>query len=173
MSRSTGTARIACGALLLFFILIVPIRSVLAFAHDPECPRWRSAFLGMPTRTLVIQASGGQRIPIPVKLAATDEARWAGFQCATREEIRATVILFDFGTELLGTFHMRNVRSPLDIAFAKGSGRIFAILNMKPSPTKVYGPMGAFRYAIEARAGFFDETGILVGYSLSLEGAEQ
>jgi len=61
---------------------------------------------------------------------------------------------------------MRNVPLPLDIAFAKESGRIFSILRMDPSPTKEYGPMGAFRYAIEARAGFFAEKGIAPGHSL-------
>jgi uncharacterized membrane protein (UPF0127 family) len=95
---------------------------------------------------VTIQTSDGRRIPITVKLAATDEARG-----------------------VIGTFHMRNVRASLDIAFGKESGRIFSILRMHPSPVTEYGPMGTFRYAIEARAGFFNETGILVGNSLVLE----
>jgi uncharacterized membrane protein (UPF0127 family) len=166
-------------ALLVFSLLtavvvfiLLPARVALSVAHDPECPRWRSAFLTMPTRTLVIQASAIRRIPISVKLAATGEARWAGFQCATRDEIQTTVIVFDFRTEVQGKFHMRNVRAPLDIAFAKESGRIFSTLRMRPSPAKEYGPPGPFRYAIEARAGFFEENGILVGYSLVLEPSE-
>lgn len=157
------TPRIALLILLGVLVVILPDRSALPFNHDPLCARWRSAFLGMPTRSLVIQTSEIQRIAISVKLAATDVARWAGFQCATVEEIRTTIILFDFGAEMLGTFHMRNVPAPLDIAFAKGSGRIFAIFRMDPSPTKEYGPMGAFRYAIEARAGFFKDNGISPG----------
>jgi uncharacterized membrane protein (UPF0127 family) len=146
----------------LLLVIIVPSRSVLPFAHDPECPRWRSAFLEMPTRMLVVQA--GSRIPLTVKVAATDETRQAGFQCATPDEIRKTIILFDFGREILGGFHMRNVPAALDIAFAKEPGRIFSILRMDPSPTTIYGPMGAYRYAIEARAGFFKEKGIAPGH---------
>ncbi len=122
----------------------------------------------MPTHTLVIQASETRRVPISAKLAAIDDARWAGFQCATVEEIHTIVILFDFGAEVPGTFHMRNVLAPLDIAFAKESGRIFSILRMEPSSTKEYGPMGSFRYAIEARAGFFKEKGIAPGHSMLL-----
>ncbi|MGH7209353.1 MAG: DUF192 domain-containing protein [Nitrospiraceae bacterium] len=154
--------------LLLILLVVVPGRSAGAAAHDSQCPRWRSAFLGMPTRPLVVQTSTNHRISMSVKLAATDEARWAGFQCAAVEEIWTTVILFDFGTEVPGTFHMRNVPGPLDIAFAKESGRIFSILRMDPSTTKEYGPMEPFRYAIEARTGFFKEKGIAPGHSMLL-----
>ena len=83
-------------------------------------------------------------------------------------EIRRTVILFDFGQEVLGEFHMRNVSAPLDIAFAKASGRVFAILRMEPSATTTWGPMGFYRYAIEARAGFFGEHGIVPGDTVLL-----
>ena len=34
---------------------------------------------------------------------------------------------------------------------------------MDPSPTELYGPMGHFRYALEARAGFFESQGIRQG----------
>lgn len=167
VNLSHGIPGIAVLALLGF--VLFPVQSALPSAHDPQCARWRSAFLGMPTRTLLIQLSEARRIAVPVKLAATAEARSAGFQCATIEEIQATVVVFDFGTEVLAAFHMRNVPAPLDIAFAEESGRLFAILRMEPSPTKVYGPMGAFRYAIEAREGFFAERGISPGHFVFLQ----
>lgn len=62
--------------------------------------------------------------------------------------------------------HMRNVPRALDIAFAKGSGRIFSIQQMDQSPTPVHEPLGACRYAIEARAGFFKEHGVAPGATL-------
>lgn len=170
MSLAHETPRVGMRVLLLLLLVVVPGRAAGAAAHDPECARWRSAFLNMPRRTLIVQTVENRRVSIPVKLAATDEARRAGFQCATVEEIRTTVILFDFGVEVLGAFHMRNVSAPLDIAFAKESGRIFSILRMDPSPTKEYAPMGAYRYAIEARAGFFNEKGISPGHSIFLAG---
>ena len=58
---------------------------------------------------------------------------------------------------------MNNVPAALDIAFVKADGRIFSILKMEPSPTNLCGPMGPFRYAIEARAGFFESQGIRQG----------
>lgn len=131
-------------------------------AEESECQRWRKAFSEMPTRTERIMA-GGETRTIKMRVAQTDESREAGFQCATPEEIRDTVILFDFGREVLTQFHMQNVPAPLDIAFAKADGSIFSILRMEPSPTALYAPPGAFRFAIEARAGFFASKGISQG----------
>lgn len=109
--------------------VLVPGRSMLADHDDPECSRWRRAFVGMPRATLIIHPSAGQRIRIRAKVAGAAEARQAGFQCATREEIGTTVVVFDFHSDGRGEFHMRNVSN-------------------------------AYRYAIEARAGFFKERGI-------------
>ncbi len=140
-----------------------PSMSAFAFQDDPQCPRWTRAFLAMPVRAVEIRTAAGSRMLVPVRLAATDEARSAGFQCASVNEIRKTVILFDFGQEVQGEFHMRNVPAPLEIVFATASGRIVAILRMDPSPTVTYRPPAPYRYAIEARAGFFGERGIVPG----------
>jgi uncharacterized membrane protein (UPF0127 family) len=131
-------------------------------AANPECPRWRDAFATMPLRMVSIQA-GTRTIALRVKAAETSERQAAGFQCATPEEIRRYLILFDFGHEILTQFHMQNVPAALDIAFVKEDGKIFAILKMDPSPTELYGPLGPFRYAIEAHAGFFASQGIRQG----------
>ncbi len=98
-----------------------------------------------------------------VKAADNSERQAGGFQCATHEEIQRNLILFDFGNEIITQFHMKNVPAALDIAFVKADGRIFSILRMDPSPTRLYGPLGPFRYAIEARAGFYDSQGIRQG----------
>ncbi len=131
-------------------------------AQSGECPRWREAFASMPMRMLSIQL-GSKTFAIRVKLADTGERQAGGFQCATREDIQRELILFDFGQEITTQFHMQNVPAALDIAFIKGDGRIFSILRMEPSPTTLYGPMGSFRYALEARAGFFESQGICQG----------
>ena len=129
---------------------------------NPECRRWRDAFASMPMRMVSVQA-GARTIALRVKAADTSERQAAGFQCATPEEIRRYLILFDFGQELLTQFHMQNVPAALDIAFVKEDGKIFAISKMDPSPTELYGPLGPFRYAIEAHAGFFASQGIRQG----------
>lgn len=131
-------------------------------ARDAACVRWRAAFAGMPVKTARVE-TGGRALTLRVKLADTPERRAAGFQCATPGEIQETLILFDLDAEVLTQFHMQNVPAPLDIAFARGDGRIFAILRMDLSPTALYGPPGPFRYAIEARAGFLESQGIRAG----------
>lgn len=156
--RGTVAARPVAGLLIVFaWLLAAP-----AAAEQVECERWRKAFQDMPARTERIEAGRLTRV-VTVKVADTDDLRAAGFQCATEREIRDTVILFDFGREVLTQFHMRNVPAPLDIAFAKADGRIFSILGMDPSPTALYGPLGPFRFAVEARAGFFSSVGIRPG----------
>jgi hypothetical protein len=127
-----------------------------------ECPRWRAAFAAMPARDIEIQTAAG-RSRLRVRFAGTPEQQAAGFQCATPAEVRDNLILFDFGREILTQFHMQDVPAPLDIAFAKADGRIFAILRMEPSPTALYGPFGAFRYAVEGPDGFFAARGVAAG----------
>lgn len=133
-----------------------------AQTRDPECPRWREAFAGMPLKMVTIQV-GAKTLALRVKAADTPDRQAGGFQCATPEEIQRNLILFDFGNEILTQFHMRNVPAALDIAFIKADGSIFSILKMEPSPSQLYGPMGPFRYALEARAGFYASQGIHQG----------
>ena len=148
--------RVAIAGLLVLG-LIAPGRG-----QDGGCPRWRTAFAGMRVRTVSVATDGGS-VELHVRVAETPEQQAGGFQCATRDEIRQHLILFDFGREIPTSFHMQNVPEALDIAFAKADGRIFAILRMESSPTALYGPMGPFRYALEARAGFFASRGITAG----------
>jgi len=133
-----------------------------ASAQDGECKRWRAAFASMPIRMVTVQL-GAKTVAIRVKVAETSEHAAAGFQCSTAQEIQNTLILFDFGREIHTQFHMQNVPAALDIAFVKADGTIFSILKMDPSPTALYGPMGNFRFALEARAGFYESQGVRQG----------
>ena len=133
-----------------------------ASAQDGECKRWRAAFAAMPVRMVTVQM-GAKTVAIRVKVAETSEQTAAGFQCSTPQEIQQTLILFDFGREIYSQFHMQNVPAALDIAFVKADGNIFSILKMDPSPTALYGPMGTFRFALEARAGFYESQGVRQG----------
>ena len=133
-----------------------------ALAQDNPCRRWREAFAAMPVRMVTLEA-GSRKMALRVKVAETSDHQAAGFQCATPQEIDRNLILFDFGNEIRTQFHMQNVPAALDIAFVKADGRIFAILRMEPSPTALYGPLGDFRYALEARKGFYESQGIQQG----------
>ena len=153
------SGRLRAGAALGLCLLLL---AGAAAGGGEECPRWRAVFASMPHRMVTIQI-GSKTIALRVKSADTPERQAGGFQCATPEEIHHTLVLFDFGEEIITQFHMQNVPAPLDIAFVKADGRIFSILRMDPSPTQLYGPMGSFRYAIEARAGFYEGQGIRQG----------
>jgi uncharacterized membrane protein (UPF0127 family) len=142
--------------------LLAALSTAGAQAQDPDCPRWRAAFAAMPLEMVTIRI-GAKTLAVRVKAADTPERQMGGFQCATPEEIQRHLVLFDFGDEIITQFHMRNVPAPLDIAFVKADGRIFSILRMDPSPTQLYGPLGPFRYALEARAGFYASQGIRQG----------
>jgi uncharacterized membrane protein (UPF0127 family) len=133
-----------------------------ASAQDGGCKRWRAAFASMPVRMFTLQTDA-KTVAVRVKVAETSEQAAAGFQCSTPQEILNTLILFDFGREIYTQFHMQNVPAALDIAFVKADGNIFSILKMDPSPVALYGPMGSFRFALEARAGFFESLGVRQG----------
>ena len=150
------------GPSLTALVLLCALAPAQAADQPAECKRWREAFAAMPVRMVTVQA-GAKSMAIRVKVAETPEQAAAGFQCATPEEIGKTLILFDFGREIYSQFHMNNVPTALDIAFIKGDGSIFSILKMDPSPTALYGPMGNFRFALEARAGFYESQGIKQG----------
>jgi len=156
--RLPGSPRARTAVLVLLALAV----SSSAAAQEGECKRWREAFAAMPVRIVTVQ-TGAKSMAIRVKVAETTEQAAAGFQCATPQEIQKTLILFDFGREIYSQFHMNNVPAPLDIAFIKGDGNIFAILKMDPSPTALYGPLGEFRFALEARAGFYESQGIKQG----------
>jgi len=159
-------SRVTWLAATLLLAALVPVATAQGpagkAAPNPECPRWREAFAGMPLRMVSIQA-GSRNLALRVKLADSGERQAGGFQCAAHDEIKRHLILFDFGKEIFTQFHMQNVPAALDIAFVKDDGRIFAILKMDPSPTELYGPLGPFRYALEAHAGFFASQGIQQG----------
>jgi zinc transport system permease protein len=158
LRRMPWGPRARLAALLLLSVSI----SVGASAQENECKRWREAFASMPVRMVTVQA-GAKTMAIRVKVAETSEQAAAGFQCSTPQEIQKTLILFDFGREIYSQFHMNHVPAALDIAFIKGDGTIFSILKMDPSPTALYGPLGNFRFALEARAGFYESQGIKQG----------
>jgi len=160
--RLPGSSRARLAALVL--LLALAGSSGASSAQQGECKRWREAFAAMPVRMVTVQ-TGAKSMAIRVKVAETSEQAAAGFQCSTAQEIQKTLILFDFGREIYSQFHMNHVPAALDIAFIKGDGNIFAILKMDPSPTALYGPMGEFRFALEARAGFYESQGIKQGES--------
>lgn len=159
MSRRARSSSALLAGLALAAAVLWPAAAGVA---QDACRRWRDAFASMPIQMITVDL-GGRKVALRVKAAETGEQQAAGFQCSTPQEIDRTLILFDFGREIHTQFHMQNVPAALDIAFIKADGRIFSILRMEPSPTDLYGPLGEFRYALEARKGFYESQGIRQG----------
>ena len=147
-------------------LIQIVLRDEPAFLFALLCylnPRlWRKVSGRMRERILTLQGPGG-KVTIAARVADTFLRRAAGFRGATSEEIERTLILFDFGREVVSDMSMRDVSAPLDIAFIKGDGRLFSILRMAPDPAARYRSPGPFRYALEARAGFFEHREIRPG----------
>jgi len=101
----------------------------------------------------------GEMLELKVKVADEPDERAAGFQYISKSVIERSLILFVFPQETHALFHMRNVEASLDIAFFRADGTVVDILRMEPD-NRLYGPAEAFKYALEARAGFFGEKGI-------------
>ena len=97
----------------------------------------------------------GETRRIEVRIADDGKERSAGFQhlCAGP---RILPILFIFPDQRRVGFHMRNVHFALDIGFFDDRGQLLEVQTMIPG-SKLYFPRQAFRYALEAPAGFYRE----------------
>ena len=67
---------------------------------------------------------------------------------------------------------MKDTLIPLSIAFADADGTILSILDMDPcesDPCEIYDPGVPYRSALEVNQGAFDDWGVRVGDTLSLQ----
>jgi len=145
---------------------------VIAVAVEGQCRNLTAALDSMAPATIEIRNERAEIVELEVRVANNMTERAGGFQHLCPEVIRTTAILFVYMEPRLGRFHMRNVYAPLDIAFIADDGRIVEIQRMEAEPPglpvipRTYGPARAFRFALEARAGFFASNDIGVGVSL-------
>lgn len=143
-------------------LLILSIAGLIAWqllATISADYRTTPEFRNMELAEIAIITGGGGEIHLDVRVADEEDEQLAGFQHIGRKVLAENLILFIFPREIQGKFHMRNVVAPLDIAFVKTDGEIISIVRMEPGP-KLYGPEGAFKYALEAPAGLFAARGI-------------
>ena len=77
-------------------------------------------------------------------------------------------MLFIFEEVGQHSFHMKNTRIPLDIAFVKENGTIESIKELKPYSTLPVYSDGEVLFAIEANRGWFTENNVEVGDEIVL-----
>lgn len=127
-----------------------------------DCQRTTPALDAMVEAELVLAGPGERLVRLAVRVADDYGERAAGFQYVCPETIEGTAIYFEFKRPRRPSFHMRNVKAPLDIAFIDTDGVIVDIQRMEPyilgaKQHRTYGPPGEVAAALEARAGYFAE----------------
>jgi uncharacterized protein len=120
-------------------------------------------------RTLVIDASGGEKVDVRVEVADDLAEQAKGLMDRTTlGENRGMLFVYPQEREL--SFWMKNTLIPLSIAFIDSESRIIDIQNMKPLDDKPphYVSAEPAQYALEVNQGFFEERGVRVGDRVEL-----
>ncbi len=118
--------------------------------------------------SIALVRENGQHTDLRVRIADEPYERSAGFQHICPEIIGRSAILFVYSQPVNRSFHMNNVHAELDIGFFDSDGKLLQVQRMKPQSDESlrqehYQPNSKFRYALETRAGFFVEHGLLAG----------
>ena len=111
---------------------------------------------------MTITNSTGERVEVPVEIAATDTERERGLMGRTALAEDAGM-LFVFDREQQLSFWMKDTLIPLSIAYINESGRIVDIQDMQPLDETPHPSTEPARYALEVNGGFFVARGIQVG----------
>jgi hypothetical protein len=110
----------------------------------------------MAEGSVTLQLEGGATHHLAVKIADTPAQRSAGFQYICSNLVRAWGVLFVFQSSERHTFHMRNVREDLDIAFIAKNGRILELKKMSREgwsvKAHIYRANQPYRYVLETAA---------------------
>ena len=143
-------------------IIALPFNSVFA-DDEAACQLSHPLLEQMPVGEVTIH-DGEKTLTRKSRIAANAQFRAQGFQNICDETIHAMPILFVFDNPVMPSFHMRNVKADLDIAFIDADGKAESLQTMhqyKPNQRpKYYAPRRPIVLAWEVHAGFFAEQGI-------------
>ena len=161
--------RIVAGLALAGLVLLVDAwlsGDAATEATDPPVA-WQS----MNTAELAIEPlaplAGGPDT-LSVRVAETAAQRAQGMQHLPARLIRDHPIWFVFEEPRQVSWHMRNVRLALDIAYVDREGRVIAMERMEPE-TRGYGLAEPIAAALELAAGEAQRLGIQPGTRLTLK----
>ena len=128
-----------------------------------ECMKTTMGLSSMHQERIVLVNDTGERVVLPVLVADNNYERASGFQHICQDVIDNVMILFRYEASVFGRFHMQNVYAPLDIAFFDEDGRLIKTMLMETyteTSKPLYDPGAPFKFALEAREGFFSEVGV-------------
>jgi uncharacterized membrane protein (UPF0127 family) len=106
-------------------------------------------------------------LPLHVEIPDTDNKFKLGLMFRESLDIDKGM-LFIFEEVGKHSFHMRNTRIPLDVAFVKEDGTIESIKELDPYTTLPVSSDGEVLFAIEANRGWFAENNVEVGDEIVL-----
>lgn len=140
-----------------FLSLVFFIKGLEASANCKESEKIMSA---MDVEEISLINDAGKIVSFESHIADDNKNRASGYQHICTDVINKTTILFVYSKSSYGRFHMNNVKAPLDIGFFDTRGKLIRTMVMntyEDGNKKLYDPGLPFQYALEARAGFFDE----------------
>lgn len=158
-----STARLARLTKILVLLGLVFVTSVSATGDcELATPQWSD----MELQTVRLVRVDGKVVRLRSRIADSPRERSAGFQHICPQIIQLSYILFVFEQPIKTRFHMFNVHDSLDIGFFDRDRQLISVLTMTPQKvgdpsSQTYG-IGAreFMFALEAKAGFFEENGL-------------
>lgn len=131
-----------------------------------QCTPTNQGIENMHSKKIVLKNAQGANLSFDTLIANDSTERAFGFQYICPQVVDSTTILFVFDYAIDARFHMRNVMAPLDIGFFDEKGRLIDTQVMQPyknNEKTTYGPGKPFKYALEARVGFFREHNLIAG----------
>ena len=119
------------------------------------------------TDTVVIYASGGERVEVEAEIADDPTEQRRGLMERT-ELTENAGMLFVFDREQRLSFFMKDTLIPLSVAFINSEGYIVDIQDMQPLDLTRHRSAEPAKYALEVNQGFFREHGVEVGNRVEL-----
>ena len=131
--------------------------SVFVYA-DSGCTNLTSGMATMHQEEVSIINGQGKIVRFKSYIADDNKERASGYQHICQAIINKTTILFVYSKSVSARFHMRNVKGALDIGFFDDKGVLIKSLRMDTyddGNSRLYYPGKPFRFALEAKPGFF------------------
>lgn len=154
--KSVRTTRLPEIAIMVLTISVLfPVLHVYA---DSDCKERNQGMATMHLEEISLLDGKGRIVKIDSFIADNEVERASGYQFICPDIVDNTTILFVYPQSVSARFHMRNVRSPLDIGFFDQQGILIESMLMDTyddGNSRLYHPSQPFQYALEARPGYF------------------
>ncbi len=137
-------------------------------AAEDECQTMNDGMKSMHQEGLTLFDDHGNAKHVQSLIADDQFEQVYGFQHVCPSVINDTKILFVYPEPTLASFHMSNVKAPLDIGFFDEHGLLFNVLRMdvyEDDERHLYSPNKPFQFALESPVGFFEESMLSPGKS--------